>query len=268
MIAVEIGKLMRRPRTWISIILLCLLPAVVAVLLRVTHLGPRPGEGPAFLSAVLANGTLFPAAALGIVLPLFLPVAVAVIGGDAIAGEASAGTLRYLLTRPVGRTRLLVAKLVSVLVFLFVAVSTVAVTAYVIGVWLFGAQPLTTSLSGAPLTTAQVVERTVVVVFYIAWSMIGVASVALLLSTITDSALGAAIGALAALVMSQVLVTLDAADAVKPYLPTRYWLSWVDLFRDPILWNDIERGVAVQGVYVVVLLGFAWANFMTKDITS
>ena len=86
MIGVEIVKLARRPRTWISIILLCLLPAIVAVLLRVTHLGPRPGEGPAFLSAVLANGTLFPAAALGIVLPLFLPVAVAVIAGDAIAG--------------------------------------------------------------------------------------------------------------------------------------------------------------------------------------
>ena len=178
------------------------------------------------------------------------------------------GTLRYLLTRPVGRTRLLVAKLVSVLVFLFVSVSAVAVTAYVIGVRLFGSTPLATSLSGAPLTASQVIQRTVVVIFYIAWSMIGVASVALLLSTVTDSALGAAIGALAALVMSQVLVTLDAANAIKPYLPTRYWLSWVDLFRDPILWSDIERGVLVQGVYVVVLLGIAWANFMTKDVTS
>jgi ABC-2 type transport system permease protein len=267
-IRVEIRKLARRPRTWISVFLLCLLPAIVGVLLRVTHLGPRPGEGPAFLSAVLANGALFPAAALGIVLPLFLPVAVAVIAGDSVAGEASAGTLRYLLTRPVGRTRLLVAKLVSVLVFLFVAVSAVAVSAYVIGTSLFGSEPLVTSLSGAPLTTGEVVSRTVVVVFYVAWSMIGVGSVALLLSTITDSALGAAIGALAALVLSQVLVTLDAANAVKPYLPTRYWLSWVDLFREPILWSDIERGVLVQGVYVVVLLGAAWANFMTKDITS
>ena len=56
-----------------------------------TKLGPGPGEEPAFLSAVLANGALFPAAALAIVLPMFLPVAVAVVGGDAIAGEASGG---------------------------------------------------------------------------------------------------------------------------------------------------------------------------------
>ena len=66
---------------------------------------------------MLTDGTLFPLAALAIVLPLFLPIAVAVIAGDAVAGEAQAGTLRYLLVRPVGRTRLLVAKLVAVLAF-------------------------------------------------------------------------------------------------------------------------------------------------------
>ncbi len=268
MIAVELAKLARRPRTWVAIGLLCALPAIIAVLLSVTRLAPRPGEGPAFLSAVLSNGALFPAAALGIVLPLFLPVAVAVIAGDTIAGEASTGTLRYLLTRPVGRTRLLVAKLVSVLAFLLVAVGAVALTAYVVGVTLFGSQPFATSLSGEPLSTAQVMRRTLLVVLYIAWSMIGVASVAVLLSTLSDSSLGAALGALAALVMSQVLVTLDAAGAISPYLPTRYWLAWVDLFREPILWNDLQRGAAVQGVYVVVLLGISWAHFMTKDVTS
>ena len=52
---------------------------------------------------MLTDGTLFPLAALGIVLPLFLPVAVAVVGGDAIAGEAQTDTLRYLLVRPVSR---------------------------------------------------------------------------------------------------------------------------------------------------------------------
>ena len=105
-------------------------------------------------------------------------------------------------------------------------------------------------------------------VAFIAVSMLGVGAIALFLSTLTDSSLGAALGALAVLVTSQVLVTLDAADAVRPYLPTRYWLAWIDFFREPILWRDIERGVAVQGVYVVVFLGAAWAHFATKDVTS
>jgi ABC-2 type transport system permease protein len=90
----------------------------------------------------------------------------------------------------------------------------------------------------------------------------------LFLSTLTESPLGAALGCLAALVTSQILVTLDAAAAVRPYLATRYWLAWIDLFRDPIPWRDIERGLGLQAVYVVVFLGMAWANFATKDVKN
>jgi ABC-2 type transport system permease protein len=98
--------------------------------------------------------------------------------------------------------------------------------------------------------------------------MLGVGAIALFLSTLTDSALGATLGALAALVASQVLVTLDAAAAVSPYLPTRYWLAWIDLFREPIPWRDIQRGLGIQVVYVLVFLGAAWANFATRDIKT
>jgi ABC-2 type transport system permease protein len=126
----------------------------------------------------------------------------------------------------------------------------------------------TSTVSGTPLTTEQLLLRTVLMVGYIGWSMLGVASVSLFLSTLTDSPLAAALGGLAVLIGSTVLVTLEAAESVHDWLPTRYWLAWVDLFRDPILWRDIERGVAVQGVYIVILLGAAWANFATRDVTS
>jgi ABC-2 type transport system permease protein len=269
-ITVELVKLCRRPRTWVSLFLLCALPATVAIFLAVTKVGPAPGEEPTFLAAVLANGSLFPAAALAIVLPIFLPVAVAVVAGDSVAGEASSGMLRYLLARPVGRTRLLVAKLVTIVVYVFLAVVSVAVTAYVIGISLFEAQPGTsvTTVSGVSLTPAELLLRTLAALVYVAVSMLGVAAIALFLSTITDSSLGAALGALAALVTSTALVTLDAAAAVQPYLPTRYWLAWIDFFRDPILWRDIERGLALQGVYVAVFLAASWANFATKDVTT
>jgi ABC-2 type transport system permease protein len=283
MIRVELAKLARRPRSWVSIALLCALPTLVAVFVAVTHLAPPPGQGPALLSAVLSSGALFPAAALAIVLPVFLPVAVAVVAGDSIAGEAGSGTLRYLLARPVGRTRLLAAKLVALVVYTLAAVALVSGTAYLTGTMLFGAQPpietsggLTTSnlaagattLSGTAMTPTDIALRTLGAVSFIVVSMLGVGAIALFLSTITDSALGAALGALAALVTSEVLVTLNAASAVDPYLPTRYWLAWIDFFREPVVWRNIERGFAVQGVYVVVFLGAAWAHFATKDITS
>jgi ABC-2 type transport system permease protein len=180
--------------------------------------------------------------------------------------------LRYLLMRPVGRTRLLVAKLTALVVFMLLAVVAVAVSSYVLGRALFPAQPgaaaAAVSVSGASLTTTELVLRIAAAVGYVAVSMLAVAAIGLFLSTLTDSSLGAALGALAALVASEVLVTLDAAGAVRPYLPTRYWFAWLDFFRDPILWRDIERGLAIQAVYVAVFLGLAWANFATKDVTS
>jgi ABC-2 type transport system permease protein len=271
MIVVELRKLLVSRRTWVTILLIDALPTLVAVLLAITDLAPRPGTGPAFLSAVLTNGVLFPAAALAIVLPLFLPVSVAVVAGDSVAGEAQAGTLRYLIARPAGRTRLLVAKLVAVLVFVALAIVVVTVTAYFVGTSLFGSQPLggsVLSVSGTPLTPREAVLRTLLAMGYVAFSMLGVAAVALFLSTVTDSPLAAAMGALAFLVASSLLLTLDASGALQPYLPTRYWLAFVDLFRQPIRWRDIVRGIGLQSVYVAVLLAAAWANFTTKDIKS
>jgi ABC-2 type transport system permease protein len=290
-IHVELLRLVRRPRTWMILVLLCGLPILVAVFIAVTNLVPRPGQGPAFLSAVLSDGSLYPAAGLAIVLPVFLPVSVAVLSGDGIAGESGTGMLRYLLVRPVARTRLLTAKLIGTMSFVLTAVVLVAITSYITGVLAFGSSgvkpvsanssgavssavtgtsigTVSTSLSGTPLPAGQLILRVAYGIGYISVSMLGVAAIALFLSTFTDSALGAALGALAVLVTSEVLATLDAAGAVRPYLPTNYWLAWIDLFRQPILWHNVQRGLAIQAVYALVFLGLAWANFSTKDVTG
>ncbi|MBV9379963.1 MAG: ABC transporter permease, partial [Streptosporangiaceae bacterium] len=193
MIGVELFKLFRRPRTWITAGLICALPLIVAIFVATTHLVPPPGQGSAFLSAVLQDGQLYPAAALALVLPVFLPVAVAIVAGDSIAGEATGGTLRYLLARPVGRTRLLVAKLIAVIAFVLFAIVAVTLTSYATGVLILGpsraaavgespgsgisgsiapgaggaptaglsAGGAVTSLSGAPLTVLQLAERVI-----------------------------------------------------------------------------------------------------------
>ena len=268
MIGVELVKMLRRPRTWLILAMLVALPTLVAILLAVTDLAPRPGTGPPFLSAVLTDGTVFPLAALGVVLPLFLPIAVAVLGGDAIAGETQAGTLRYLLARPVGRTHLLLAKLVTVVAFVVLAVLVVAAVSYVEGRLLLGGAPATgtVSLSGSTLTEDEIAGRTTMALAYVVVTMLGVAATALFFSTLTTSAIGAALGTIGLLVGSTVLLGLDAAQALHPYLPTRYWLAFVDLFRDPVLWDDVVRGTLVQLGYLVVFSLAAWANFATSDV--
>jgi ABC-2 type transport system permease protein len=274
-IAVELRKLLLRPRVWLSVTLLCALPAIVAVFLATADFPPPPGQGGAFLSAVLRNGSLYPAAALALVLPVFLPLAVAVLAGDAIAGEASSGMLRYLLTRPVARLHLLLAKLIAVCAFIMLAIALVVITSLAVGVGLFGTgaeavgQPgAVTSLSGVTLEPAELALRLLGSIGYIVASMLGFGVIALFLSTLTDSGLAAALGALAVLITSSVLETLDAAGPIKPYLPTNYWLAWIDFFRDPVFWHSINRGLLLQTGYVVVFFGAAWANFSTKDVTS
>ena len=275
MIAVELSKLVRNRRTWVTILLIDALPTLVAVLLAATDVGPRPGAGPAFLSAVMTDGKLFPLAAMAIVLPLFLPLAVAITAGESIAGEAQQGTLRYVLVRPVGRTRLLVAKLISVMAFVVLTIVAVAATAYVTGALLLGdgdvpgaAAGTTTSVSGSGLTTPELVVRTLLALAYAMFCMLGVAAIALFLSTVVRSPLAAALGTMGFLIASTLLLTLDAADSFRSYLPTRYWLAFVDLFRDPIFWRDLVRGVLLQTAYVVVFLAAAWANFATKDVND
>ncbi len=267
MILVELSKLVRRPRTWVTIGLLAGLPVVVGIFIKASGLAPAPGEGPALLSEVFNNGLLFPAAALAIVLPLFLPIAVSVIGGDAIAGEAANGTLRYLLTRPVGRTHLLVAKLIALIAFIFVAVVTVALVALAAGVALFGIEPLS-SISATPFTPFETAVRTSLAVLYIGWSMLGLGAIALFASTRSDSPLGASLATLAVFVASQVLDLIEATRSIQPYLPTHYWVRFIDFYRDPILWRDVNEGIMLQLIYVIVFLGAAWATFTTKDITS
>lgn len=275
MITVELRKLMLRPRMWVSVLLLCLLPAIVAVFLATADFPPPPGQGGAFLSAVLRNGSLYPAAALALVLPVFLPLAVAVLAGDAVAGESATGTLRYLLVRPVGRTHLLLAKLIALCAFIVLAILLVVITSLVVGVILFGTgaeavgQPgAVTSLSGVTLSPAELALRLLGSIGYIVVSMLGFGVIALFLSTLTDSGLGAALGALAVLITSSVLQTLDAAAPIKPYLPTNYWLAWIDFFRDPVFWHSITNGLLLQAGYVAVFFGASWANFATRDVTT
>jgi hypothetical protein len=64
----------------------------------------QPGrDAPDFFRSITDNGLFVALAALTIEIGLFLPLAVSVVAGDSVAGEANLGTLRYLLTVPVTR---------------------------------------------------------------------------------------------------------------------------------------------------------------------
>ena len=112
----ETAIIFRRRRNIAILAVLGAVPILIGVAVKIS--APRGGEGPAFIGQITSNGLFLAFAALTLCLPVFLPVAVAVVAGDAVAGEANTGTLRYLLTVPVSRTRLLLVKTAGVIAFI------------------------------------------------------------------------------------------------------------------------------------------------------
>ena len=80
---------------------LAAIPVLIAVAVRLSSSVPA-GRGPAFLDRITQNGLFVAVTAMLVSVPLFLPLTIGVVAGDTIAGEASLGTLRYLLVAPAG----------------------------------------------------------------------------------------------------------------------------------------------------------------------
>ncbi|MER7052010.1 MULTISPECIES: ABC transporter permease [unclassified Streptomyces] len=229
--------------------------------------GGGGGAGPAFISQISNNGLFLVFTALAATLPFFLPMAVGVVAGDAIAGEASAGTLRYLLVAPAGRTRLLLAKYATVIAFCLAATLVVAVSALAVGALLFPVGDLTT-ISGTRISFAEGLGRALLIALAVAASLVGVAALGLFVSTLAGSGIAAMATTVGLLITVQILDQIPQLDALQPYFFSHYWLSFADLMREPVYWDDLTKNLGLQVLYAAVFGSAAWARFTAKDITS
>ena len=152
----------------------------------------RDGDGPDFFSSITENGLFVALASLTLELGLFLPLAVAAISGDSVAGEANIGTLRYLLAVPVQRARLLAVKYLAIVIFSLVATLTVTVTGIVMGLALFGGGDMTL-LSGTQIGFAEGLLRVMAASLYLAVCFASLGAVGLFVSTLTEQPIGAMI---------------------------------------------------------------------------
>ncbi|POX41771.1 ABC transporter permease [Streptomyces sp. Ru73] len=263
----EIGTTFRRRRTVVLLAVLACVPVLVGIAVRVHTGDGGGGGGPAFISLITNNGLFLVFTSLAATLPVFLPMALGVVAGDAIAGEAHAGTLRYLLVAPAGRTRLLLVKYATALVFSLVATLVVAASALAVGALLF---PLgeVTLLSGTAVPFTEGLLRALAVAGVVALSLTGVAALGLFVSTLTGSGIAAMATTVGLVLTVQILDTLPQLAAVQPYLFPHYWLSFADLLRDPVYWDDIRTNLGLQAAYTLVLGSAAWARFTTRDITG
>ena len=272
------SELLTTFRRWRTIALLAVLagvPILVGIAVKIETSdgssvgGGRGGGGggPAFISQITNNGLFLVFTALAATLPFFLPMAIGVIAGDAIAGEANSGTLRYLLVAPAGRSRLLLTKYATVMAFCLVATLVVAVSALTVGALLFPLGDLTT-ISGTQISFTEGLGRALLISLVVAASLVGVAALGLFVSTLTNSGIAAMATTVGLLITVQILDQIPQLHAIQPYFFSHYWLSFADLMRDPVYWDQLVKNLELQALYAAVFGSAAWARFTTKDITA
>ncbi|MEU6286635.1 ABC transporter permease [Streptomyces sp. NPDC005047] len=266
----------RRWRTLALLGVLAAVPVLVGIAVKIETSdgssslgggGGGGGEGPAFISQISNNGLFLVFTALAATLPFFLPMAVGVVAGDAIAGESSAGTLRYLLVAPAGRTRLLLTKYATVIAFCLAATLVVAVSALAVGALLFPLGDLVT-ISGTRIGYAEGLGRALLIALVVAASLVGVAALGLFVSTLTGSGIAAMATTVGLLITVQILDQIPQLHALQPYFFSHYWLSFADLMREPVYWDDLVKNLGLQALYAAVFGSAAWARFTSKDITA
>ena len=267
----ELRLVFGRRRNQALLVALACVPVLIGVAIRLSSGSPRRGGGggggPAFISQIAGNGLFVAFTALVVTLPLFLPLAVSVASGEAVAGEAATGTLRNLLVVPVGRTRLLLVKFAGIVAFGVAAALSVALAGVVIGFVLFPVGPVSL-LSGGTLGVGTALVRVLLVALYVAAMLAGLAAIGLFASTLTEVPIAAmAVTAITAVVV-QILNAVPQISAIHPYLLTDWWLRFGDLLRDPVVYDDMVRGLLVTGAYIAVFGALAWARLTTKDVSS
>ncbi|MFF0667717.1 ABC transporter permease [Streptomyces tendae] len=270
----ELLTTFRRWRTLALLAVLAAVPILVGIAVKIetgdgSSLGGGGGGagGPAFISQISNNGLFLVFTALAATLPFFLPMAIGVVAGDAIAGESSAGTLRYLLVAPAGRSRLLLTKYATVITFCLAATLVVAVSALAVGALLFPVGDLIT-ISGTRITYAEGLGRALLIALVVAASLVGIAALGLFVSTLTGSGIAAMATTVGLLITVQILDQIPQLDALQPYFFSHYWLSFADVMREPVYWDDLVKNLGLQALYAAVFGSAAWARFTTKDITA
>ncbi|GAA2950256.1 MULTISPECIES: ABC transporter permease [Streptomyces] len=268
----ELTTTFRRWRTLALLAVLAGVPVLVGIAVKIetgdgSSAGGGGGGGPAFISQITNNGLFLVFTALAATLPFFLPMAIGVVAGDAIAGESNAGTLRYLLVAPAGRSRLLLTKYATVVIFCLVATLVVAVSALMVGALLFPLGDLTT-ISGTRISFAEGLGRALLIALAVAASLIGVAALGLFVSTLTGSGIAAMATTVGLLITVQILDQIPQLHALQPYFFSHYWLSFADLMREPVYWDELAKNLGLQALYAAVFGSAAWARFTTKDITA
>jgi ABC-2 type transport system permease protein len=285
---IELYKIFRNPRTYIAF-------AVVAVVVGLIQLGFYT-DGETYLSfglrslsdtfdlkGKILNGYLMAFIILQTLL-VNLPLLVSLVAGDMVSGEASIGTLRLILTKPVSRTVLLMGKFTAASIYTFVLLLWMALWSLGISMMIFGVDDMLILKSDmiTQILSSDVMWRYIAAFGFAIIAMLTVAALSFFLSVFAENSIGPIMGSMSIIIVFTIMNTLDLPifNQLKPFLFTSHMLGWKGFFDIKVDANNeqivgsIENLSAVMmsaGILVLHIIGLLWASiivFKRKDILS
>lgn len=276
LISIELYKIFKKWRTYIGFL-------VIAVIVPVINFAML-AEGEKSLDFMtrnlqqsfvfvgnLLNGYLISYFIL-VSLAVHIPFLITLVAGDLLAGEATAGTYRVLITRPVSRMNIVSSKFIAGFFYTALLVLWLAVMSLGIGIITFGTGELIVIKSSGIIIFARndVLWRFLCAYGFAILSMSVITALSFLFSSLVENAIGPIISTMAVIIVFLIISAIQVSffQNIEPYLFTTYMSSWRLFFDDPVDLSAIIKSVAVLFGHIIVFFGATAIIFKRKDILT
>ncbi len=275
LIRAELYKIFCKPRTYIGFAAITLLVPLIQIALFVdgeTYIEfSLQNLKEAFdFQGQLLNGYLASYIILA-TLYVHIPFLVALVAGDLLAGEATGGTLRILLTRPVSRTQLIFAKFISGMIYISALILWMAAASLILGIAIMGTGDLVVIKNTVYIFSEDdVLWRLIAAFGFGLFAMWCVGALSFMFSAFASNSIGPIILTMTVIISFIVISAIDLSlfRYIKPFLFTNYMGSWKLFFETPIDMNAIMISIGVLVLHTVIFLGIALWHFKRKDILT
>lgn len=273
---IELFKIFQKPRTYISFAAIASIVLLVQLALYVDGRQYIDFMLQAIAQSFQLNGSILNGYLVCFLilqtLLVHVPLLIALVAGDMIAGEANMGTLRLLVTKPVSRTELVLSKFIASSIYTLLLLLFMAILALVLSLGIFGKGDLMIMKSDMVviLDRNDILWRYFAAFGFAALSMITVAALAFLLSVFAENSIGPIISAMSIIIVFTILTSMDIPlfNQLKPFLFTNHMLNWKGFFERPVDTYEVLKSAMVLLLHIVVFVSLANYFFGKKDILS
>ena len=221
------------------------------------------------------NGLTFALYSVLFSFTLLLPIFVSMSAGSQIAGEARAGTLRMICTRPISRASLVLSKFLVTALHTFLLLGFFIILNLLVGLIFVGwgnleLYPGPLNLVDAP---GKIMRNDALMRFGYAaltgtWALLVVAALALLCSVVFESPVQATVMTIAAYLTLYIVGRVEFFEHLRPYFFTTDMEFWRDVFKPEIPLQNLWHYACVCGAYTAGRLLSTVIIFERKDVVT